>query len=135
MKRLLFLFIMITTYRVGNSVPRTPVRDFPWIPAEKARMAQSEKFSKSYAADIKPELIKNGVCKDPTDLPCCKKLNQYYERIKTEGKEGGLPDCRPDGYFKSKKCIWNEGNIDRCFCVNKNGEKGKDLPKIGDECP
>jgi len=87
----------------------------------------------------KPNLIHDGTCIEISDRPCCKRLiDQYKMNLASQNRyEYEYPECRHDGYYKSKQCTnfrtTSTGHDADCKCVDENGDLLK--LKYDDDCP
>merc|ERR1712212_231850 len=87
----------------------------------------------------KPNLIHDGTCIKISDRPCCKRLIYLYKmNLASQNRyEYEYPECRHDGYYKSKQCTnfrpFSTGHDADCKCVDENGDVLK--LKYDDDCP
>jgi len=88
----------------------------------------------------KPNLIHDGTCIEFSDRPCCKRLiDQYKMNLASQNRyEYEYPECRHNGYYKSKQCTnfrtTSTGHDADCKCVDENGRDLLKL-KLYDTCP
>jgi len=99
----------------------------------------SAEMRKNATIQSKPNLIYDGTCIKISDRPCCKQLiDQYKMNLESQNQyEYEYPECRHDGYYKSKQCTnfrpFSTGHDADCKCVDENGDVLK--LKYDDDCP